>query len=65
MAHIRQSRPGSGLGLQVNVIRTFEVVLSLLGSGNPNAETRTRKQKYEVERAEHAQGQTESKDHKV
>ena len=33
MAHIRQSRPGSGLGSQVKVLETVLVVTSLLGSG--------------------------------
>ena len=27
MAHIRQSRPDSGLGFQVNVLKPFEMVL--------------------------------------
>ena len=31
MAHTRQSRPDSGLGLQVNVLHTVEVVPSSLG----------------------------------
>jgi len=30
--HIRQSRPDSGLGFQVKVLKTFQVVLSLLSS---------------------------------
>ena len=30
-AHIRQSRPGSGLGFQVKVLKTFEVAPSSLG----------------------------------
>ena len=30
---MRQSRTHSGLGLQVNVLKTFEVVLLWLGSG--------------------------------
>ena len=33
MALIRQSRPDSGLGFEVEVIETFQVVLSSLGSG--------------------------------
>jgi len=33
MAHIRQSRPDSGLDLQVKVRKTFEVVLSSFRSG--------------------------------
>jgi len=33
MAHIRQSRPDSGLGFQTKVIVTFEVVPSSPGSG--------------------------------
>ena len=33
MAHVKQSRPDSGLGFQVNVIETFRVVPSSLGSG--------------------------------
>ena len=33
MAHIRQSRPDSGLGFQVKVLKTLKVVPSLLGSG--------------------------------
>ena len=32
MAHIRQSRPDSGLGFQVHVLTLFEVVPSSLGS---------------------------------
>ena len=32
MAHIRQSRPDSGLGVQVEAIETFQVVLSSPGS---------------------------------
>ena len=32
MTHIRQSRPGSGHGFQVNVLKTFKVVPSSLGS---------------------------------
>jgi len=32
MAHIRQPRPDSGLGFQVKVLETFQVVPSLLGS---------------------------------
>jgi len=33
MAHIRQSRPDSGLGFHVKVVETFNVVPSSLGSG--------------------------------
>ena len=33
MAHIRQSRPDSGLGFQVKVVHTIPVVPSSLGSG--------------------------------
>ena len=33
IAHIRQSRPDSGLGFRVKVLKTFEVVPSSLGSG--------------------------------
>ena len=33
MAHIRQSRPNSGLGFQVKVLKTFLRVPSSLGSG--------------------------------
>ena len=33
MAHIRQSRPDSGLGVQEEVLKTFEFVPYLLGSG--------------------------------
>jgi len=32
-AHIRQSRPESGLGFQVSVVETFQVVPSSLGGG--------------------------------
>ena len=32
-AHARLSRPDSGLGFQVEVLGTFKVVPSLLGSG--------------------------------
>jgi hypothetical protein len=32
MAHIRQSRPDSGLGFQVKVLKIFQVVPSSLGS---------------------------------
>jgi len=35
MAHIRQSRPDSVLDIQVKVLKTFEVVPSSLGSGEP------------------------------
>jgi hypothetical protein len=31
LAHIRQSRPDSGLGFQVKVLQTFQVVPSSLG----------------------------------
>jgi hypothetical protein len=34
MAHLRQSRPDSDLGFQVNVIKTFPVVPTWLGSGS-------------------------------
>ena len=34
MAHIRQSRPDSGLGLLVQVLKSFQVVPSSLGSGS-------------------------------
>ena len=33
MAHTRRSRPGSGLGVQIKVLKTFQVVVSSLGSG--------------------------------
>ena len=33
MAHVRQSRPGSGLGLQAKVLRPLKVDPSSLGSG--------------------------------
>jgi len=33
MAHIRQSRPDSGLGFRVKVLKIFQVVPSSLGSG--------------------------------
>jgi len=33
MAHIRQSRPDSGLGFRSKVLKIFKVVLSSLGSG--------------------------------
>ena len=33
MAHIRQSRPDSGLGFHVKVLKIFQVVPSSLGSG--------------------------------
>ena len=36
MAHIRQSRPHSDLGFQVNDIKIFEVAPSSLGSGQPD-----------------------------
>ena len=32
MAHRRQSRPDSGLGVQVNILKNFEVVASSLSS---------------------------------
>ena len=35
MAHLRQSRPESGLGFQVNVLKTFQAVPSSLGSSFP------------------------------
>ena len=34
MAHVRQSRPGSGLGFQVKGLNTFQLVLASLGSGS-------------------------------
>jgi len=37
MAHTRQSRPDSGLGFQVQVLKTCQVVLSSLGSGREGA----------------------------
>ena len=33
MAHLRQSRPGSGLDFQVKVLKTIEVVSKLVESG--------------------------------
>ena len=33
VAHVRQSRPDSGLGFQVNVLKITRVVPSSLGSG--------------------------------
>ena len=33
MAHIRQSRPDSGIGFHVKVLKTFQVVPFSLGSG--------------------------------
>ena len=33
MAHVRQSRPDYGLGFQVKVLKTRQVVPSSLGSG--------------------------------
>jgi len=35
MAHMRQSNSDSGLGFQVNVLKTLQVVTSSLGSGPP------------------------------
>ena len=35
MAHVRQSRPGTGLDFQVEVLKTFEGVPSSPGSGQP------------------------------
>ena len=35
MAHIRQSRPHSGLGFKVEVLQIFRVFASSLGSGSP------------------------------
>ena len=32
MVHVRQSRPDSGLGFQVNVVETFQVVPSKAGN---------------------------------
>jgi len=37
MARKRQSRPDFGLGFQVKVLKTFEVVPSSLGSGSPGS----------------------------
>jgi len=37
MAYIRQTRPVSGLVFQVQVLQTFQVVPSSLGSGPPSA----------------------------
>jgi len=37
MAHIGQSRPDSGLGLQVKVLKPFQAVPSSLGSGRGDA----------------------------
>ena len=46
MEHIRQSRPDSGPGFQVNVLETYEVVPSSLGSGPEKTEwCRSREQK--------------------
>jgi len=42
MAHVRQSRPDSGLGFQAKVRKTFEVVPSSLGSGEPVTRRRGR-----------------------
>jgi len=36
MAHVRQSRPDSGLGFQVKVLKPFKVVPFSLGSGDHN-----------------------------
>ena len=36
MAHIRNSRPDSGLGSEVKVLKASEVLPSLLGSGVPS-----------------------------
>ena len=33
MAHVRQSRPDSGLGFQIKMLATFEIVPNSLGSG--------------------------------
>ena len=33
MAHVRQSRPDSGLGFKVKVLKTLHVVASPLGTG--------------------------------
>jgi len=33
VAHVRQSRPHAGLDVQVNALRTLQVVASSLGSG--------------------------------
>ena len=39
MAHIRQSKPDSGLGFEVKGPQTFQGVPSSLGSGNAQAQT--------------------------
>jgi len=39
MAHIRQSRPDSGCGFQVKVLKTFQVFPSSLGSGTRHGDT--------------------------
>ena len=40
MAHIKQSRPDSGLGFQVKVLKTFYAVPSSFGSGKVERSTR-------------------------
>jgi len=37
MAHIRQSKPDSGLGVKAKDLKTFQVVPSALGSGNSSS----------------------------
>ena len=37
MAHMKRSRPDSGLGFQLKVLETFQAVTSLLGSGGGGA----------------------------
>ena len=39
VAHIRQSRPDSGLGVRIKVLQTFGVVALSLGSGRPTPGT--------------------------
>ena len=41
MAHTRQSRPDSGLGFHVKVLKTFKAVPSSLGSGYGRADVRS------------------------
>ena len=38
MAHMRQSRPGSGLGFLADALKMFQVVSFWLGSGIPERE---------------------------
>ena len=40
MAHTRQSRPDSGLGFQVKLVKPYQVVPSLLGSGKYSSHVR-------------------------